>query len=156
MHRYPQHDALLKKMSRLAREELKHFEMVLEIIRKRGIRYENLPPSNYVQNMRQHIRTKQPERLVDELIIGAIIEARSCERFSALVPYLDEELAHFYSSLLNSESRHFMHYLSLAQMHAQEDVTNRVEIFTQAESEYINAIDTVFRFHSGIFVRCEN
>lgn len=150
MHRYPECDVLLKKMSRLAREELKHFEMVLEILRKRHIAYENLPPSNYVQNMRKHIRTHQPARLVDELVVGALIEARSCERFFALIPHLDAELAHFYTSLLNSESRHFTDYLALANMYANEDITPRVELFTQIESDYIQSNDTVFRFHSGI------
>ncbi len=48
------------------------------------------------------------------LIIGAFIEARSCERFYVLAPYLDEELNHFYGSLLQSESRHYMHYIELA------------------------------------------
>ncbi|MCD8499686.1 MAG: tRNA-(ms[2]io[6]A)-hydroxylase [Gammaproteobacteria bacterium] len=149
MHRYPERDALLKKMSRLAREELKHFEMVLEILRHRGIAYKNIIPSGYVQAMRSHIRAHQPARLVDELIIGAIIEARSCERFSALIPHLDRELAYFYSSLLASESRHFNDYLTLARMYANEDIHSRIQLFTELESSYIQGEDSVFRFHSG-------
>ncbi len=150
MHRYPEREALLKKMSRLAREELKHFEMVLDVLRKRNISYINLPPSQYVQNMRQYIRTHQPARLSDEMIVGAIIEARSCERFAALLPHLDAELAHFYTSLLNSESRHFQDYLKLAELYSKEDIAPRVEFFTRIESEYIQAKDNIFRFHSGI------
>jgi tRNA-(ms[2]io[6]A)-hydroxylase len=150
MHRYSACSALIKKMSRLAREELKHYELVLNIINRRKIHYENLPPSNYVPHMRRYIRFTEPEKLVDELIIGAIIEARSCERFFLLVPHLDDELAHFYTSLLNSESRHFEDYLTLAKTYAKEDITQRIALFTEKESEYINISDSVFRFHSGI------
>jgi len=149
MHRYPEREALLKKMSRLAREELKHFEMVLDILRQRGIAYKNITPSGYVQSMRSHIRPHQPARLIDELIIGAIIEARSCERFGALIPYLDPQLADFYSSLLASESRHFNDYLTLARMYANEDIDSRIQLFTALESAYIQGEDSVFRFHSG-------
>lgn len=150
MHRYPECDALLKKMSRLAREELKHFEMVLNILKARKIKYQNLPPSEYVKTMREHIRSHQPARLVDELIVGAIIEARSCERFSALLPYLDQELAHFYSSLLNSESRHFQDYLALANLYSDENISARVDLLTKIEANYIQSKDQVFRFHSGV------
>lgn len=150
MHRYFDYPALVKKMSRLAREELKHYEMVLAIINKRNISYENLSPSSYVPNMRRYIRFSPLEKLIDELIVGAIIEARSCERFAALVPHLDEELAHFYTSLLNSESRHFLDYLALARLYSKENIEDRIALFTQVESEYINASDSVFRFHSGI------
>lgn len=152
MHRYPERVALLKKMSRLAREELKHYEMVLAIINRRKIAYENLTPSCYVPTMRKHIRFSPLEKLVDELIVGAIIEARSCERFSALIPHLDEELAVFYTSLLNSESRHFLDYLALANLYAKEDITDRIDLLTNVESEYINASDSLFRFHSGIIL----
>jgi tRNA-(ms[2]io[6]A)-hydroxylase len=150
MHRYPKHGALIKKMSRLAREELKHYELVLAIIQRRGINYENLPPSTYVKHMRGYVRSTEPAKLIDELIIGAIIEARSCERFSILIPHLDEELATFYASLLASESRHFEDYLMLATTYANEDITDRIALFTGKEAEYINAPDSAFRFHSGI------
>lgn len=150
MHRYFKYSALVKKMSRLAREELKHYELVLAIINRRGIHYENLPPSSYVNNMRHYVRSTEPEKLVDELIIGAIIEARSCERFSLLIPHLDEELSTFYASLLASESRHFEDYLALAKTYAKEDIAKRVALLTEKESEYIHAADSVFRFHSGI------
>jgi len=150
MHRYFDRGALVKKMSRLAREELKHYELVLAIINRRGIEYKNLPSSNYVPHMRRYMRSLPLDLLVDELIVGAIIEARSCERFSILIPHLDEELATFYASLLASESRHFEDYLTLARTYATEDITSRIKLFTKIESEYINAPDSVFRFHSGI------
>ena len=92
-----------------------------------------------------------PARLIDTLLVGAIIEARSCERFAALVPVLDEELAAFYASLLKSESRHFMDYLKLAEeLGSREEVARRLPVLLQAERELIESTDTEFRFHSGI------
>jgi tRNA-(ms[2]io[6]A)-hydroxylase len=60
------------------------------------------------------VRSHEPVKLVDTLVVGAFIEARSCERFEALVPHLDEELGKFYFGLLKSEARHFQGYLKLA------------------------------------------
>ena len=107
MHRYVEQHTLLQKMSRLAREELRHFEQVTKIMKKRGIAYQPISASRYAAGLRDLARSKDPGRLVDTLIIGALIEARSCERFAALAPYLDDELAAFYGSLLKSEARHF-------------------------------------------------
>ncbi|MEM1154814.1 MAG: tRNA isopentenyl-2-thiomethyl-A-37 hydroxylase MiaE, partial [Pseudomonadota bacterium] len=77
--------------------------------------------------------------------------ARSCERFAALVPVLDDELANFYGSLLKSESRHFTDYLKLAEGVASKSaVDNRLPLFLQREQELIEAPDRVFRFHSGV------
>ena len=78
MYRYVDRDNLLHKMSRLAREELLHFEQVHKLMRKRGVAYEHLTASRYADGLRKHIRTHEPARLVDTLIIGAFVEARSC------------------------------------------------------------------------------
>jgi len=97
------------------------------------------------------VRTYEPARLVDTLLLGAIIEARSCERFAMLAPELDEELAEFYASLLKSESRHFTDYLKLAQeISSPEEVAARLPDLLQRERELIEEPDTEFRFHSGI------
>ena len=113
MYRYVDNFDLLHKMSRLAREELRHFEQVIEFIEKRGIVYDaTINAGRYAAKMRKPVRTFEPAKLVDTLIVGAIIEARSCERFAKLAPHLDEELQKFYLSLLKSESRHFMDYLA--------------------------------------------
>lgn len=150
MYRYKQYPDLLQKMSRLAREELRHFEKVHQLLSKRGIEYIHLSPSRYAGRLREAARGDEPQRLVDVLIIGALIEARSCERFNALAPYLDEELQRFYLSLLKSEARHFKDYLSLAESIANGDITDRVETFVNLEAELILSADEIFRFHSGI------
>ena len=88
-------------------------------------------------------------RLIDTLIVGAFIEARSCERFSSLLPYLDDELSAFYRKLHQAEARHFQTYLALAKQFSAEDLTDRITLFAEAEATLITESDEHFRFHSG-------
>lgn len=150
MYRYMEDPDLLHRMSRLAREELRHFEQVLSILQARGIQYRHLTPARYAQGLHQHARKEEPGRLVDTLIIGGIIEARSCERFAVVAPLLDAELAEFYDSLLKSEARHYQDYLRLAEKAAGGEVTERVEALLAVEAELIQSPDDSFRFHSGV------
>ena len=150
MFRCPDKPDLLVKMSKLAREELRHFEKVHEILVARGYTYKILRPSRYAGRMHEPVRKQEPGNLIDTLIVGAFIEARSCERFSALAPHVDEELAAFYRSLLKSEARHFMDYLALAQSYSPESIEDRVECFRAIERDAIESGDDLFRFHSGI------
>ncbi len=148
--RNPSKIDLLNKMSRLAREELVHFEQVLKIMKKRGMAYRPIKASRYAGSLTKYMRKQQDEILVDTLIIGSIIEARSCERFAKLAPHLDEELHKFYLSLLKSESRHFQDYLTLAQQYSKDPIEERVQLFLEAEKETILSPDPLFRFHSGV------
>lgn len=150
LYKYTDNDDLLKKMSQLAREELLHFEQVVNIMNKRGIEYAHISPARYASGMRKHIRTHEPKHIVDILIIGAFIEARSCERFAKLAPYLDDELQKFYKSLLRSEGRHYQDYLALAQSYSPISIEERVAFFAEVERELIESPDDVFRFHSGV------
>ena len=150
MFRYVDRPELLNKMSRLAREELIHFEQVLAIMTKRGFKYGNLSASRYASGMHELVRKEEPDRLVDVLIVGAFIEARSCERFAILAPHLDEELAKFYRSLLRSEGRHYQDYLKLAHEYAGQPIDDRVAVFREREVELIETDDEEFRFHSGL------
>ena len=152
MYRYVDNTDLLNKMSRLAREELRHFEQVLAIMKKRGVTYTHLSPARYAAGLREAVRTEDPGRLVDVLIVGAIIEARSCERFAALAPHLDEKLAEFYNSLLKSEARHYQDYLKLAVQANGGPVDERVADFMAIEQKLIEEPDSEFRFHSGPLV----
>lgn len=149
--KYPELPELVAMMSPLAREELLHFEKVLDIMRARSIPFGPLPSCQYAQKL--HNLTEKnvnKERLRDQLIIGAIIEARSCERFNALVGRLkDPVLCRFYSSLVKSEARHFEAYLHLANLYF-DDAKPRIDYFLAIENELISKDDTVFRFHSGI------
>jgi tRNA-(ms[2]io[6]A)-hydroxylase len=150
MFRYVDRPDLLNKMSRLAREELIHFEQVLALMESRDVEYVHLSASRYAAGLRKIVATHEPQRLVDVLIIGAFVEARSCERFAKLAPYLDEELEKFYKSLLKSEGRHYQDYLSLAQEYAGKPIDDRIEEFRVLEKALILSDDTEFRFHSGV------
>ncbi|MBK14501.1 MAG: tRNA-(ms[2]io[6]A)-hydroxylase [Porticoccaceae bacterium] len=148
--RYNRNFAFLNKMSRLAREEMRHFEQVIAIMEKRQITYRHLSASRYASNLHKLIRDGQKERLVDILIIGAFIEARSCERFARIAPELDKELCKFYSSLLKSEARHYQDYLALArQLTCVSMLNERINTLGSLEREIIESPDHEFRFHSG-------
>lgn len=138
------------KMMRLIREELHHFEQVLALIRAREIPLEYVTAARYASGLMQSVRTYEPEALIDKLIIGAFIEARSCERFASLAPHLDPELQAFYVSLLRSEARHYQDYLALAQTISATDITARVAAIGAREAQLIKAEDAEFRFHSGV------
>ncbi|HSG61896.1 MAG TPA: tRNA isopentenyl-2-thiomethyl-A-37 hydroxylase MiaE [Pseudomonadales bacterium] len=141
---------MLHKLSRLAREELRHFEQVLNIMKKLSVPYVAVPASRYATGMIEAAAKQEPQALVDKLIIGAFIEARSCERFAKLAPYLPAQVAAFYVSLLKSESRHFSDYLALAETFAGQDITERVAHFRQVEQRLVLTEDAEFRFHSGV------
>ncbi|MCO7247668.1 tRNA-(ms[2]io[6]A)-hydroxylase [Halomonas sp. Mc5H-6] len=150
LYRYVDQPLLLSKMSQLAREELLHFEQVVNLMEGRGVTYRHLTASRYAEGLRRHVRPQDPERLIDVLIIGALIEARSCERFACLIPYLDEELAKFYRTLVKSEGRHFEDYLLLARQQTDYSIDERIAFFVECEAELISSPDTAFRFHSGV------
>lgn len=150
IYRYVDQPDLLTKMSQLAREELLHFEQVVRIMLSRGITYRHISASRYAEGLRKLVRGDEPGRLVDLLIVGALIEARSCERFARLIPHLDAELAKFYRGLVKSEGRHFEDYIMLAKQVSDAPVEPRVEIFRAREAELIATPDDVFRFHSGV------
>jgi len=152
IYRYIDKSDVMLKMSKLAREELRHFEQVLALLKKRNLAFEAVSPSRYAGELHKHVRTHEPKRLVDAMIVGAIIEARSCERFAALAPRLDKELQKFYESLFKAESRHFRNYLALAQKYGDESIDDRVCFFLHIEKKLIESPDTEFRFHSGPLV----
>ncbi len=157
MFRYADRADLVYSMSRLAREELRHFEQVHRILQRRGIAYRRLAPSNYAASLHRVVRRNDPQRLIDLLIIGAFIEARSCERFSLLAPHLDEELGRFYTGLLASEARHYQRYIGLARQYADPNKKNcknnsvekRIREIGDLEAELINRPTGNVRFHSG-------
>jgi len=151
MFRYVDHFPLLQRLSRLAREELRHFEQVAAIMAARHVAYVQLDASRYAGELHRLVRRQEPGRLVDTLLVGAVIEARSCERFAALAPRLDGELRIFYQSLLRSESRHFRDYLRLASQFATAgEIDSRLDLLLARERQLVTATDPEFRFHSGV------
>lgn len=150
MFRYEFSEDLQRKLAQLVREEMLHYEQVLGIMNERGQDWQNLSAGRYAKGMLKHKRTYEPAAMIDVLIIGAFIEARSCERFAALSELIDDErLAKYYRYLLKSESRHFEDYLKLAQSLSSDAIDARVAFFREVEAELIASPDTELRFHSG-------
>ncbi len=146
--------SLIDKMVMLIKEELHHFYQVLEIMDEYGIEYRSITPCRYAKGMLKHVKTFEPDALIDKLIVGAYIEARSCERFAKLAPHVDKRLGDFYISLLRSEARHYQDYLTLAKEIAgpeqAEKVDNRIAHFAEVEAELMTSPDNDFKFHSGV------
>jgi tRNA-(ms[2]io[6]A)-hydroxylase len=146
---------LADKMSRLAREELRHFELVAKLIRSLGLKPQRLAPGRYAERLRRLVARSEPHREVDLMICGAFIEARSCERFAALGAAIAAPLCDMFQGLHNAEARHQRVYLDLARRAARRAGTParafdaRVEEFAVLEADLITLPDPVFRFHSG-------
>lgn len=153
LYRYPERTGLAQRMSRLAREELRHFEQVRSIMDDMDISFERLSASRYAGGLRDAVRHEEPYKLLDLLLIGALIEARSCERFAKIAPRLPERLARFYGGLLASEARHFEHYIAFAKSECGVDETEleaRLDELKAIEASLITSPDPEFRFHSGV------
>jgi len=152
LYRYPERTALAQRMSRLAREELRHFEQVRSIMDGMAIPFERLSASRYAGGLREAVRPDEPYKLLDMLLIGALIEARSCERFAKIAPRLPEQLGRFYGGLLAAEARHFEHYIAFAKSESGVDegeIDARLDELKALEASLISEPDDEFRFHSG-------
>ena len=142
--------ALCDRMSRLAREELRHFEQVQALMKSLDAPFVRLAPSRYAEGLRRAMRRDEPGRLIDLLLCGALIEARSCERFEGLAPRLAPPLSAFYGRLAATEARHRELYLRLAEQRARDvDWRARLRQLAAIEAELAVSPDAQFRFHSG-------
>lgn len=167
MFAYPEDRELASRLSRLAREELRHFEQVDRLMQEQGVPYLRVKPGRYASRLRAAMRTHEPWRKLDLLLCGVLIEARSCERFRLLAARpadgagagmaLPTPVAQLYAALEASEARHFQLYLKLAERHAQAAgigdprgaVARRLKELAAVEAEAATAPDPEFRFHSG-------
>src|SRR5579885_2553992 len=149
MFAYPEDRALGAALSRLAREELRHFERVDSMMQRLGIAFVKLKPGRYAAGLRALLRTANPGRKLDLLLTGALIEARSAERFRLLAPRLPGPLGALYVELERSEGRHFMQYLEFARAEAPEEWRPRLAALALREAELATLPDRELRFHSG-------
>lgn len=147
---YPEDRKLTAALSRLAREELRHFEQVQSLMEQLNVSHLRQKPGRYASGLRAALRTAEPGRKLDIMLSGALIEARSCERFALLGPRLFSPLGEFYTRLRASEARHFELYLHFAEQTAgTEDWRARLKTLAECEAELVTAQDSNFRFHSG-------
>ena len=148
---YPEDMALTRALSRLAREELRHFEQVSQLMQRLQIPFERQKPGRYAAGLRAALRSHEPSRKLDLLLCGALIEARSSERFALLAPRLADPLGAFYAALQRCEARHFELYLRLARTVSGAECLwqRRLAELAAVEAQLITAPDEVLRFHSG-------
>ena len=141
---------LARAMTVIVQEELSHFHLVLDLLERRGIRFRKIPPSKYAERLRALASKLEPMRAVDRLLVAALIEARSCERFGLLRDHLaDAELATFFGSLFESEARHHSTYVRLAKLFVPEErVSQRLEELAIEESRIIEEGEDWPRMHS--------
>jgi tRNA 2-(methylsulfanyl)-N6-isopentenyladenosine37 hydroxylase len=150
MFTYPEDRALGAMLSRLAREELRHFERVQSLMQALGVSFRRQRPGRYAAGLRAALRTADPGRKLDLLLAAALIEARSCERFRLLAPHLPGALGALYGELERSERRHFEQYLQFARLAAEGQWRARLAVLALREAELATAPDTELRFHSGV------
>ncbi len=152
MFAYPDHVELCRELSDIVIEETEHFKLVLDLLDRRGIRFRRLPPSSYGKKLNELVRKLEPARAIDRLLVAALIEARSCERFSLLRDHIintDAELAEFYGSLFESEARHHTTYVRFAKLFGDEEtVHQRLQELAAEEAAIIAVCDELPRMHS--------
>ena len=148
--RYQDHASLMVPLSALAREELEHFELVIGIMAERGHAFGPLGPSPYASALYRGARKEEPMRLLDTLLVCALIEARSCERMQCLAEGLvDPELAALYQGLLASEARHHATYVDLAiPTFGKEATLARLEALADHEAAVLTTMPREVRMHS--------
>jgi len=153
MFAYPEDQSLSLAMARLAREELRHFEQVQKLMQQLGVPMVRMAPGRYAGALRAQLATGEPQRKLDLLLAGALIEARSCERFEAVAPLLHAPLAEFYAGLAESERRHAGLYVELAEAaggaEGKAALHARLAELAAVEARLVQDPDPQFRFHSG-------
>ncbi len=147
---YVDHEELCREMTAIVNEELEHFHLVLELLKRRGIRFQRLKPGEYGRKLNAGVRKFEPQRAVDRLLVAGLIEARSCERFSLLRDHVpDRELSDFYGSLFESEARHHATYVRLAKTFGTESqVQQRLAELAELEAAIVAEGDPLPRMHS--------
>jgi len=152
MFAYADDTGLGLALARLAREELRHYEQVLALMKRRGVVYARMAPGRYAGELRRALSSNEPARKLDLLICGQLIEGRSSERFAGLIPRLPEDVATFYHVLEAAEARHTHLYAQMASAHAEQhglDLAAHVQRLAEVEADLCTRPDPNFRFHSG-------
>ena len=150
MSRYPSSEKLVKELIAIAQEELSHYEQVNQWLEKRGIPLQSVSPPPYGAGLKKCVRRNEPERMLDLLLVSALIEARSHERLGLLAEHCPEpQLAKFYRSLMASEARHYGSYWLLATTYFDTALVNqRLAELAERESELLSELHPEPRIHS--------
>jgi tRNA-(ms[2]io[6]A)-hydroxylase len=126
------------ELNAIAIEELQHFQLVLALLKKRGIPFGQPQPSFWISGLMQAVRNGQRHQAIDRLICCSLVEGRSCEKFQFLAEALkpiDAELAQFYASLVESEGNHYATYLLMARAIDEAEADRRLDIYLELDAE---------------------
>ncbi|PLX28919.1 MAG: tRNA 2-methylthio-N6-isopentenyl adenosine(37) hydroxylase MiaE [Ignavibacteria bacterium] len=149
INRYPERTLLVDHMIAHAQEELEHFSLVMGQLKLRGwtLRHDTADP--YVNKLLSHARTSEPGRLLDSLIVAALIEARSCERFQLLIAELPEgELRDLFESLMPTEAHHYTMFMNLArEYYSNDEVDQRFAEMAEFEADIVRSLPNEPRMH---------
>jgi tRNA-(ms[2]io[6]A)-hydroxylase len=146
---YPEDRPLALSLARVAREELRHFEQVVKVMTALGVPFARQRPGRYAHALRGALRTSEPGRKLDLLLMSALIEARSAERFALLAPRLPAPLARLYEDLGTAEARHHELYVRFARSLSPAHWQARLQALAVREAELVTSPDRTLRFHSG-------
>lgn len=146
---YPAHDVLVRRLAKLAQEELRHFREVHKLIIARGLKLTRDSGDPYVQLLLKHVRTPVDERRTDRLLVSSLIEARSAERLQLIADALGEdEVGRFYKALATAERGHYTLFVELAALYEEQAVVDaRLAELADAEADIVRQLPIEPRIH---------
>jgi tRNA-(ms[2]io[6]A)-hydroxylase len=149
--RYPDREHLLETMIEFAKEELEHFQELVRLLLRRGLRPGPDVEEEYAGRLQKLVRHGRDERLLDRLLVSAIFEARGCERFGMLATNLpDGEEREMYRRLTRADARHQRTFLDLAEHYFPEEaIEARLAVLLEAEAGIVTALDAAPALYSG-------
>jgi tRNA 2-(methylsulfanyl)-N6-isopentenyladenosine37 hydroxylase len=140
LEKYTELQAHVEELNAIAIEELQHFQLVLGLLKRRGIPLTRAQHSPWISGLMRAARTGRKWQVIDHLICAALIEGRSCEKFQTLARVLterDPELAQFYASLVESEGNHYATYLRMARGIDDAETSRRLESYLDLDAQLI-------------------
>lgn len=140
LEKYPQLFGRVGELNAIAIEELQHFQLVLDLLKARGIPFTQPFPSPWITGLMRAIRNGTKWQVIDHLICCALIEGRSCEKFQMLAAELaglDPELSTFYGSLVESEGNHYATYILMARSIDEVETRQRLDFYLDLDAELI-------------------
>jgi tRNA 2-(methylsulfanyl)-N6-isopentenyladenosine37 hydroxylase len=138
------------ELNAIAIEELQHFQLVLELLRRRGIPFGQPYPSPWIAGLMKSVRNGQRHQAIDHLICCSLIEGRSCEKFQFLAEALksiDGELAQFYASLVESEGNHYASYLLMARAIDEPEADRRLDFYLDLDAKLVREPNPIPMLH---------
>ncbi len=140
LEKYPELAPRVAELNAIAIEELQHFQLVLDLLQRRGIPFRSLSQSRWIGGLMRGIRKGRREQVIDHLICMALIEGRSCEKFQLLRDALvarDPELSKFYGSLVESEGNHYATFWLMAREIDEGEADRRLDFYLDLDAELI-------------------